>query len=93
MAEVALDTVVHIYSCHTGSEELISQPFVGANRFILVLQNRMSTKNAMGCNATQGNLHNAHNTFNKQTMLKFQENSESGERGIYALIYCSLILT
>ena len=31
------------------SEELISRPCVAENRFLLVLQMRMSTKNAMGC--------------------------------------------
>ena len=31
------------------SEELISRPCVAENRFLLVLQIRMSTKNAMGC--------------------------------------------
>ena len=31
------------------SGEVISRPFVGENRFLSVLQNRMSTKNTMGC--------------------------------------------
>ena len=31
------------------TEELISRPFVGENRFWLVLQDRISTENAIGC--------------------------------------------
>ena len=31
------------------TEELISRPFVGENRFRLVLQKRMSSENAVGC--------------------------------------------
>ena len=41
------------YSCPSlvwpNTEELISRPFLGENRFWWVLQNRMSTENAVGC--------------------------------------------
>ena len=41
------------YSCPSlvvpYSEELISRPFLGENRFWWVLQKRMSTENAVGC--------------------------------------------
>ena len=44
---------MHLYSCPSlvvpNTEELISRPFLGENRFWWVLQNRMSTENAVGC--------------------------------------------
>ena len=47
------DMTASQYSCPSlvvpNTEELISRPFLGENRFWWVLQNRMSTENAMGC--------------------------------------------